>query len=215
MNCLLCTADILPLYKKEDKERGLLTYWRCNGECGLIFLDPTQRISAAKEKKRYDLHNNDSEQEGYTDFLRRLTDILIPLLPAGAHGLDFGSGPEPVLHRIMKEEGFEMENYDPFYDSDETPLNKTYDFITATEVFEHLYDPVEVMGQLQKVLLPGGILAVMTEMVISPERFANWWYHRDPTHVIFYSKETMQWIAVTHKWTVHFPTKNVTLFTKA
>jgi hypothetical protein len=42
------------------------------------------------------------------------------------------------------------------------------------------------------MLKRGGILGVMTRLV--PESFESWWYHRDPTHVVFYSEATLCWI---------------------
>jgi hypothetical protein len=43
------------------------------------------------------------------------------------------------------------------------------------------------------MLKPRGLLAVNTQRV--PDTFENWWYHRDPTHVVFYSLNTFLWIA--------------------
>lgn len=208
MKCILCEGHAEQLLLKEDGR----TYFVCTGECHVIFLDPSARLSAVEEKERYDLHNNDPHDDGYRDFLRRLTDELIPQLTAGARGLDFGCGPGPALSGIMREAGFECADYDPLYVDDRTLLTTQYDFITATEVFEHLYEPRSTIEQLAGMLKPRGVLAVMTEMVISPERFTEWWYHTDPTHVSFYSRRTFDWIAQKNRWEVEYPSKNVALF---
>lgn len=205
MKCILCGSDSDVLLKKKDGRE----YFVCSGECGLIFLSPDGRLSAVDEKERYDLHNNDPDDPGYRDFLKRLTSELIPRLAAGARGLDFGCGPGPALAGIMQEAGFACANYDPFYFDDRELLNQQYDYITATEVFEHLHDPAEVMVQLAGMLNAGGTIAVMTEMVIAPERFVDWWYHTDPTHVSFYSLQTFEWVASQHGMSVVYPRKNV------
>ena len=142
-----------------------------------------------------------------------MTNELTPHLQPGASGLDFGSGPGPALSTLMREQGYTMTDYDPFYTPDSAALTKRYDFITATEVFEHLCDPTETLDQLHKLLRPGGILAVMTEMVTDPQRFPDWWYHTDPTHVCFYSQATMRWIAESYGWQITLPRNNVVLFT--
>ncbi len=214
MHCLLCASPVSVLHTKQDVQRGELIYWLCDQPegCGLIFLDPTQRVSADDEKARYDTHHNEAGVEGYRIFLERLTTPLIPLLPPSAHGLDFGCGPVPVLSEIIQEQGFKMENYDPFYFSDQALLEKQYDFITASEVVEHVFDPLQVFTQLNKMLKPSGYLAVMTEMVTLSDQFANWWYTRDKTHVCFYSPKTFSWLAKRFNWQVTFPVSNVAIF---
>lgn len=220
MNCLLCGSATELFYTKKEKERGQLKYLRCVGEssdaqsCGLIFLRPEQRLKAEEEKGRYDLHNNDPEDEGYLDFLRRATSALVPRLKEGAHGLDFGCGPGPAMQNILEPEGYVVENYDPFYYPNNELLEKQYDFVTSTEVFEHLYDPLTTVKQLSGMLKPGATLVAMTEMVNEPvdaNEFAAWWYHTDPTHVCFYSQQTFRWIADQFGWQVEFPRKNVVL----
>jgi len=213
MNCILCNSPSTPLLRKDDPQRGEVTYWICEGECGLIFLDPEKRLYNAQEKERYDLHNNNPDDDGYRKFIQRLTNVLIPKLSEGAHGLDFGCGPGPALSIEMEKHGFELENYDPFYFPDARLLEKKYDCITATEVLEHLHNPKDTFKRLSTMLSPKGVLAVMTEMVTSPDAFEKWWYHTDPTHVCFYSPQTMQWIAREWEWTMDSPTKNVTIFT--
>ena len=54
----------------------------------------------------------------------------------------------------------------------------------------------------------------MTGMLDSWSDFPDWYYHRDPTHICFYSRHTMQWIAERFHWRAHFPSPNVVLFEK-
>lgn len=217
MKCLLCSSESAAFYIKEEKDRGELTYFQCSGPCGLIFLNPKQRLGESEEKERYDLHNNDPDDQGYIDFLHRVTDELVPLLSPGAEGLDFGCGPGPAMQTILEPLGFMVSNYDPYYFADAAVLERQYDFITSTEVFEHLYDPLATLRQVDSLLKAGGVLAVMTEMVNEPasqKEFAKWWYHTDPTHVCFYSQQTFEWIAEQFGYAVEFPRKNVVLLKK-
>ncbi|MGK2935825.1 MAG: class I SAM-dependent methyltransferase [Gemmatimonadaceae bacterium] len=180
--------------------------------CDLIYLTPSRRFSAADERARYELHNNDRDDPNYVLFLQRLADPLVERLRPGARGLDFGCGPTPVLSEILTAVGFPCAAYDPFFAPDETLLDKRYDFITCSEVVEHAHDPARMFATLRRMLAPDGILGVMTMFHPGEDAFADWWYRRDPTHVCFYNEATMRWIGEQRGWKTEFPRPNVTLF---
>ncbi|MEO3433377.1 class I SAM-dependent methyltransferase [Inquilinus sp. CAU 1745] len=207
--CPLCRLLSASPWLEVDGSR----YHDCGG-CGLIFLAPDQRPGAGLERATYDLHENDPDDPRYRAFLSRLVDPLAAALAPGAAGLDFGCGPGPTIAPMMAEAGFSVANYDPFYHPDAAALSRTYDFIACSETVEHFHDPAAEFSRLDGLLNPGGRLGVMTGMVEDRTRFANWNYRRDPTHVAFYSRETMGWIAGRHGWTASFPGRTVTLFTK-
>lgn len=207
--CPLCGAPTLGL---PDAARELHRYFRCT-VCALIHLDPSHRLSHDEERNRYLLHENDGNDSGYLNFLKRLADPMMERLRPGARGLDFGCGPTPVLSEILTAGGFPCAAYDPFFAPHEALLDERYDFITCSEVAEHAHDPARMFTGLRHVLAPGGILGVMTMFHPGEEEFANWWYRRDPTHVCFYNEATMRWIGEQHRWRTDFPAPNVTIFT--
>jgi hypothetical protein len=43
-------------------------------------------------------------------------------------------------------------------------------------------------------------LGIMTRFQTDDARFAGWHYRRDPTHVVFYRAETMQWLIDRFGW---------------
>jgi len=67
---------------------------------------------------------------------------------------------------------------------------------------------------IDRLLKPDGWLGVMTEIQDDDAAFATWWYLRDPTHVAFYRRETMTWIAQNFGWQLTFPSRTVALFHK-
>ncbi len=72
----------------------------------------------------------------------------------------------------------------------------SYDGITSTEVFEHLWEPVEILKRLKSILKKDGILAIMT--LFHPKdqtTFFDWFYIRDPSHVTFYTPKTFMMMA--------------------
>ena len=186
--CLLCKSHDTHLFTKGENR----IYMHCN-ECDLVFVPPAYFISETEEKAKYDNHQNSIENQGYVDFLNRLLIPLQSFLPPNAKGLDFGCGPGPTLHQIMKQNGFEMDLYDYFYHPDQKIFTREYDFITMTEVIEHLHHPYETLHTLWNMLKPGGVFGIMTAFRV--EEFQNWYYKRDLTHIAFYSPKTFSHIA--------------------
>jgi predicted TPR repeat methyltransferase len=96
---------------------------------------------------------------------------------------------------MLREHGHEVALYDLYYAPDLTVFEQQWDFITATEVIEHLGQPGQELQRLWHCLKPGGLLALMTKRVTSPQAFSTWHYKNDPTHISFFSESTFQWLA--------------------
>jgi len=188
-------------------------YYKCS-HCDLIFVPPSFYLSADKEKKRYDLHNNNPDDLGYVNFLGKLLDPMVSRLNPGALGLDFGSGPAPTLSLLFKKAGYPMDVYDIFFNKDETVFTKTYDFITSTEVFEHLHHPLRELTRLWDMIKFGGYFAVMTRLVTDEVDFPSWRYKDDLTHVCFFSPLTMRWLAEQIGAEMEIIGKDVVIFRK-
>ncbi len=190
MNCPLCLKSNSKHYH-QDKLRD---YWQCHN-CQLVFVNSQDRLNLHDEKAIYDLHENSADDLGYQKFLNKLLNPLTKKLKLNAIGLDFGSGPGPAISTMMANSGFEVVNYDLFYSNNLEVFNQQYDFITCTEVIEHLYNPNQELTKLHTALKFNGFLGIMTKRLISLEKFILWHYKNDPTHVCFYSDETFEYIA--------------------
>lgn len=116
---------------------------------------------------------------------------------------------------MFEEVGHSVALYDHFYAHHPTVLRHPYDFITATEVVEHLHKPAAILSQLWMLLKPSGHLGIMTKLIPDQKSFANWHYKNDPTHVCFFSRSTFEWLA--HHWQaeVEFFGNDVILFHKS
>lgn len=192
---------------------GSIEYFRCKTCLGL-FTDPKSRLSPEKEKERYSLHNNDVDDPEYRKFLSKLFDPLIKKLKKESRGLDYGCGPGPALASMLREEGFSVDIYDPYFFPDESYRDKVYDFITCTEAAEHFYEPQKEFNKLDQVLADKGILGVMTNFYEDTINFEDWYYRKDPTHVVFYAVKTLQCIAEERSWEVDIQCGNVVFFEK-
>lgn len=188
-------------------------YLRCD-TCKATFLIPAQLPDRAEEKREYDRHRNDVKDSGYRRFLARLADPMLERLPPNAEGLDYGCGPGPALATMMEDAGHRVRLYDPIYHPDKSALNGRYDFITCTEVVEHMHRPADEFRRLDRLLHPGGLLGVMTTFQTDDTRFAGWHYRRDPTHVVFYRQCTLALVADRMGWSVEIPRANVAIFRK-
>ena len=213
-NCPLCHSENVGLLFNSREVGNRRHFLRCD-VCDLVFVPRRFHLSEKAEKERYLQHNNAPDDQGYRDFLLRLFIPLRERLSEGASGLDYGAGPGPALAMMMRDKGFNVQVYDPYFHPDELPLFSTYDFITCTETAEHFARPRTEFDRFQALLRPSGWLGIMTGMLGSWQEFPAWYYQRDPTHISFFSRTTMRWIGGLYGWGVCFPRQNVVLFQKS
>ena len=190
IQCLLCESKNNRFFFR-DKFRA---YRRCN-VCSIIFVPKRFHVSKQVEKARYEEHDNDPNNAGYRQFLQRIAEPIKARFAKGASGLDFGSGPTPLLAEILEAAGFQMEIYDLFYQTNRSVFERRYDFIVSTEVFEHLREPLRELENLFAMLKQNGVLAVMTQVYNDLTDFSDWHYKNDRTHICFYSVETFGWLS--------------------
>ncbi len=217
--CPLCNAPGPTPFFEDDWR----PYFRCL-DCQLVFVPPEFHLSLQREKAEYDLHENSPEDPDYRNFLSRLFEPMQLRLPQKSYGLDFGSGPGPTLSVMFAEAGHQMEIYDPFYFDDPEKLERQktdsidssnqYDFITASEVVEHLRDPATELARLWSCLKPKGILGIMTKQVQDRASFSRWHYKDDRTHICFFSQPTFQWLASQWSSSAEFIGQDVVLFSR-
>jgi len=207
--CPVCrTAGPKPFVQLAD-----LRYWQCD-TCEARFLDPSQHPATAAEHAHYLTHRNDPDDPGYRRFLSKLATPLLDRIEPGSTGLDYGCGPGPALAAMLGEAGHVVALYDPFFRTDPAVLENSYDFVTCTEAAEHFHRPAEEFDRLDRLLRPGGWLAVMTCFQTDDAGFADWHYRRDPTHVVFYREATFRTIARQRGWSCTIPVKDVALMRK-
>lgn len=208
-HCPLCRSNDVDSFF-ENKKR---VYLQCV-HCQLVFVPSRYWLNAEEEKATYDLHENNPLDEGYRHFLSRLSTPLLERLAPNQRGLDFGCGPGPALSILFEEQGQQMDLYDPFYYNDPSVFQKTYDFITATEVVEHMHDPNSEFTTLFNMLRKGGTLGLMTKLVIDKNAFKKWHYIHDMTHVCFYSRPTFEYLAQHFNADLTFIARDVILLQK-
>lgn len=191
--CPLCNSDEVSHFHTEGNGHKRV-FLKC-GNCELVFADPDNLLAKSTEKSRYEHHNNSRRTKGYEKFLRTLIDPVKDLVSKSSVGLDFGCGPYPMLVEIFKEDGYQIEGYDPYFCHEKQLLEKTYDFVTCCEVVEHFNRPIESFEQLCSVLKTNSILGIKTTLFKDEIDFSKWYYKNDDTHVSFYTQKSIEWIA--------------------
>ncbi|MFD2826174.1 class I SAM-dependent methyltransferase [Leeuwenhoekiella polynyae] len=188
MQCPLCNSTAA--YFKTYNDR---LYNRCTS-CASVFLDTRDLPHPQDEKQRYDLHENTLQNKGYLDFLSPLIQAVIEQEDISKIGLDYGSGPNPVLSKILKSKGYSLSQYDTFYCKEEDNLNQKYDFIICCEVIEHFHNPAEEFKRLKALLKANGSIYCKTALLDKTINFENWSYKNDFTHSFFYTKKALNYI---------------------
>ena len=182
--------------------RGV-SYRRCPA-CGYIRMDDAHLPTAQEAEARYRLHRNDPADPGYRAYLERFVDsAILPFGEPGFRVLDFGSGPSPALALVLRERGYSVVTWDPFFATDRRSLRGWYDAVVVHEVAEHLGRPYATFARLRRRVLSNGLMAFRTRFAPEdPAQFARWWYREDPTHVGFFVPRTFEALASRLRWQV-------------
>ena len=191
MNCTLCQQSV---YSFLDAKTDI-TYYHCK-VCEFIFKSPEYYQDFARQKERYNLHDNDTSHPGYQAYFQRFIDFIVPHVGKPTLALDFGCGESTLLADMLNTEGIPTDYYDPIYYPDTLTDEKQYALILSTEVFEHLHDPKAVFDSLINRLEKGGYLALQTAFHSNEiESFKRWYYHQDPTHIVFFRVKSFEVLA--------------------
>ena len=209
MICIVCKNQETVDFKNIKQKR----YWKCS-YCEAIFLDKEFYLSSNDEYKHYLTHNNDVNDPRYKQFLSNLMLPLIKRIKLNSIGLDYGCGPGPALSLMLREKGYQMFNYDPFFHPKKRNLIKKYDFISCTETAEHFHNPFGEFTRFNELLNNNGVIGIMTNFHSKQDIFENWYYIKDPTHVVFYNKKTFQIIAKIFDWDCEFLVNNLVFLKK-
>ena len=209
MSCIVCKSKSISAFDTKDKK----TYWQCS-QCSVKFLDRAFFLDRDTEMERYLEHQNEVGDPSYLKFLSKLSEPLMTKLKSDDKGLDFGCGHGPALAEMLKADGYDIDLYDPFFYPNKDIFSNKYNFITCTETVEHFFNPKKEFEALDSLLLPSGWLGVMTTFLTEDELFENWYYRRDPTHVVFYAQKTFEVIAEQKNWQLEIPAKDIALFYK-
>ncbi len=192
MLCPLCYSQASFWVNGDQRE-----YHHCFN-CLLIFVPQEFYLSKKAELQRYDAHQNNLGNAGYVKMFQEKIAVVKQVCGEIKTVLDYGCGRDMVLKSLLTDHGYEVNGYDPNFLPGQ-PLKTAYDLVISTETFEHFKNPADEMRKIVSLLAPSGYVAIMTQFYTesspTPEKFNDWYYKRDPTHIAFYCTETFAWIS--------------------
>ncbi len=190
MTCPICDSSrVRPLSSPRR------SFYRC-GDCAFAWADPAFRLDPEAARVRYALHRNRRDDAGYVAFLGTIIDAALAHTPGARRVLDWGSGPAPVGADLLRERGLAVSVYDPLYAPVLPEPEAVFDLVFCIEVAEHFERPLQDFADLASRLRPGAGLALHTHLAPEDdEAFLSWWYTEDPTHVSFYTLQSLTLLA--------------------
>ncbi len=188
ISCTLCGNEAHPFGRVRERD-----FYEC-ATCRAVIMDPNFYVDREDEVYRYETHDNDVNDPRYQNFVSPLVDEVKSDYPPSYSGLDYGSGTGPVAAKLLRDAGYEITTFDPFFERNPGAFLHNYDFIITSEVVEHFHHPAREFRLLKEMLKPEGNLYCMTLRYSDEIDFEDWHYAQDETHVIFYRDETAEWI---------------------
>ncbi len=173
LRCRLCSsaARFYTTFRGRD-------YYICR-ECLSVFMDPAYFLTPEEEKRRYREHKNNPLDPGYRKFVLPAVNKIKENFTFFHRGLDYGCGTGSALSRMLRESGYKIFEYDPFFFPGEELLNEKYDYIACTEVIEHFQSPAREFEMLKELLKKGGKLICKTEFYRKNICFNKWYYKNE------------------------------------
>jgi hypothetical protein len=175
-------------------EKYNVTYYICPN-CGFIQTEDPYWINEVYSKA-ISPHDTGSVLRNFSN----ATNLLFALkFIKSARCLDFGGG-HGILTNIMRYYGFDFYHYDKYAENlfaagFDGSLEKTYDLVTAFEIFEHFVNPME---EIEKILKITDALYFSTEIIPKNIPLVKDWHYfslNTGQHISFYSKKSLEYIA--------------------
>lgn len=106
-------------------------------------------------------------------------------IPADSVVVELGSGNRRLREDVVNLDLFGFPNVDMMSDIQETPLaDASVDYAVLDTVLEHVPNPHRVVGEIHRILKPGGQLLCITPFIFN--------YHGYPNHYFNFSKDGLE-----------------------
>jgi 2-polyprenyl-3-methyl-5-hydroxy-6-metoxy-1,4-benzoquinol methylase len=194
VNCKICNSTTDIFHKAKVLNKYTVAYFKCSN-CGFIQTEDPYWLSEAYTEA---IATTDVGLVGRNLWLRNITtNLLQNIFPEFKTMLDYGGG-YGLFVRLMRDSGFDFYRQDiycknlfaEFFDVEDRD-KKTFDLLTAFEVFEHLKDPV---NEVDKMFSYAPTIFFSTELApASRDEFSKWWYLAalSGQHIAFYNRQAL------------------------
>lgn len=212
-SCIICSFQADFFFQMNPQAP---VYYKCS-QCSCIFEDERFYLDLKEEKSRYDMHENDVDDVRYQNFVAPVVSQVKKNYKPSSLGLDFGAGTGPVITKLLQDENYHLECYDPFYHNTIKLNNENYDYIVCCEVMEHFHQPLKEFKWMRSLLKPSGHFFGKTKMIsddFTVDEFRQFGYKNDPTHVCFYAPKTLETIKQIVGFSDVYLADDIIVFTK-
>lgn len=198
-NCPICNHKRIKYFEAQVLRKYEISYLFCTN-CGLLQTENPYWLDEA-----YSNAIADTDLGLVSRNLRmskRLACILYFLLEKNGSYLDIAGG-YGLLTRLMRDIGFDFYWSDIYCQNifaqgfDIVENKKSFSGITAFEVLEHVYDPIEFIKNSLKDAKTSTIIFSTELFQGSPPELEKWWYYalESGQHISFYQPKTLKFIA--------------------
>ncbi len=189
--------------------RDTRTFFKCPN-CALIFTNdlPNKEIEENHYKTQWQTTDPDFWEGQATNLITYIQHFGV--LPDNHRILDFGAGSGDFTRELEKH-GYRMTALEPMTDGylKDQSYPFLFDAVVAIEVIEHLPNVWEELQEIEKVVKPEGVIIFSTgltnpfiDLPDAVEKFKEWWYKDDPTHISFFCNNTLSVMAEKGGYTI-------------
>lgn len=213
--CPACGVTTREFAHARVLERYDVGYYACP-ECGLIC---TERPHWLQEAYANPIAATDIGLVARNrSLVRPMALMLAAFCNGGGRFLDFGGG-NGLFVRMMRDTGYDFRWLDPwtpniFARGFEHRDGDHYEAVTAFEVFEHLPEPRETLGQL--AAMTDNIFLSTELLPASRPQPEEWWYYalESGQHVTLYTVKALEALGAVHGLRLHTNGSNLHLLTR-
>lgn len=207
--CRVCNGVLVPKWTLTILERHPAEYFECV-MCGCLQIpNPWWLAEAYCDEDKPKAANPDRGRfcRNFSAYMRLRSLEYAGLFGGPLRALDYGGG-SGLLAAMLRLAGRECRQFDPYckiplfepelaFGSREDIPKGGFNAVVALEVFEHLWDPLDVIRSLAAHLAPGGTLVLSTGIYQPGVHTADWPYLSRPAgqHVTFYSRRGLRVLA--------------------
>ncbi len=201
MKCLICSGEGKEIFKGKILNKYDICYYQCP-ECGLIYTEKPYWLEEAYDNS-ITIYDTGIMSRNISFSITTYAILKTIFSDKTVRGLDWGGG-YGIFVRLMRDLGYSFEWFDKYSENlvsrgfeANMKAEKTYDVITAFEVFEHLPNPLQ---DIESMLNKTDMILFSTEIYDKgyayPE-LGKWWYYvpEEGQHIVFYSNITLHKIA--------------------
>ena len=198
VHCKICGTRTKEVFQATMLEKYTVSYYACPA-CEYLCTEDPYWLDEAYQRTINIVDTGIVDRNMY--FSKVVSVLLYFFYSRNGTYLDYAGG-YGIFTRMMRDIGFNFYWYDPYCENLLAPgfeykkeSGRTFDALTAFEVFEHFVDPIQEIDRMRQL---SSTIVFSTELLpTNVPKPDEWWYYGldHGQHVSFYSKKTLRVLA--------------------